>query len=69
MTADLVRILGYVEKLGELDTSGVEPTSHVVAMSAPLRADVVTSQPQVSEGLANAPVRDDGFFVVPAIIE
>jgi aspartyl-tRNA(Asn)/glutamyl-tRNA(Gln) amidotransferase subunit C len=69
MTADLVRILGYVEKLGELDTSGVEPTSHVVAMSAPLRADVVTSTPQVAEGLANAPVHDDGYFVVPAIIE
>jgi aspartyl-tRNA(Asn)/glutamyl-tRNA(Gln) amidotransferase subunit C len=69
MAADLARILDYVAKLDELDTSGVEPTSHVVAMAAPLRADVVTSKPAVADALANAPQSDDGYFVVPPIIE
>ncbi len=69
MAADLARILDYVAKLDELNTSAVEPTSHVVAMAAPLRPDVVTSKPAVVEGLSNAPAREDGFYVVPAIIE
>jgi aspartyl-tRNA(Asn)/glutamyl-tRNA(Gln) amidotransferase subunit C len=69
MAADLARILDYVAKLDELDTNDIEPTSHVVAMAAPLRADVVTSKPAVADALANAPQSDDGYFVVPAIIE
>jgi aspartyl-tRNA(Asn)/glutamyl-tRNA(Gln) amidotransferase subunit C len=69
MAADLARILDYVAKLDELDTAKVEPTSHVVAAAAPLRADVVTSTPAVADALANAPQSDDGYFVVPAIIE
>ena len=69
MTADLARILDYVAKLDELDTSHIEPTSHVVAMSAPLRADVVTCTSAVADAIANAPESDDGYFVVPAIIE
>jgi len=69
MATDIARILDYVAKLDELDTGAVEPTSHVVAVAAPLRADVVTSKPAVADALANAPQRDDGYFVVPAIIE
>jgi len=69
MAADIARILDYVAKLDELDTSGVEPTSHVVAIAAPLRTDVVTSKPAVADALANAPQQDDGYFVMPAIIE
>jgi hypothetical protein len=53
----------------ELDTKGVDATSHVVAMETPFRPDVVTSTPSVESSLANAPEREDGFFVVPAIIE
>jgi aspartyl-tRNA(Asn)/glutamyl-tRNA(Gln) amidotransferase subunit C len=66
---DLSSILTYVEKLGELDAAGVEPTSHAVAMGTPYREDAVTSEPDPEAALANAPKRDDGFFVVPAIIE
>jgi aspartyl-tRNA(Asn)/glutamyl-tRNA(Gln) amidotransferase subunit C len=66
---DLSAILTYVEKLGELDTRAVEPTSHVVAMSTPFRDDAVTNEPSPDAALANAPKRDDQFFVVPAIIE
>ena len=69
MTADIARILDYVAKLDELDTAGVEATSHVVAMETPFRPDVVTSTPSVESSLANAPEREDGYFVVPAIIE
>jgi aspartyl-tRNA(Asn)/glutamyl-tRNA(Gln) amidotransferase subunit C len=69
MTADIARILDYVAKLGELDTTNVEATSHVVATSPELRPDAVTSQPSVEDSLANAPEREDGYFAVPAIIE
>jgi aspartyl-tRNA(Asn)/glutamyl-tRNA(Gln) amidotransferase subunit C len=69
MTADIARILDYVAKLEELDTKHVEATSHVVAMETPFRPDVVTNTPSVESALANAPVREDGYFVVPAIIE
>ena len=69
MTADIASILDYVAKLDELDTKGVEATSHVVAMETPFRPDVVTSTPSVDSSLANAPEREDGYFVVPAIIE
>jgi aspartyl-tRNA(Asn)/glutamyl-tRNA(Gln) amidotransferase subunit C len=69
MAGDIARILEYVAQLDELDTTNVEATSHVVAMSAPLRKDEVTNHPAVDDALANAPERDDGYFVVPAIIE
>lgn len=69
MTADITRILDYVAKLEELDTSSVEATSQVVAATMPLRRDEVTNRPSVDDSLANAPERDDGYFVVPAIIE
>jgi aspartyl-tRNA(Asn)/glutamyl-tRNA(Gln) amidotransferase subunit C len=69
LRGDLSSILTYVEKLAELDTKGVEPTSHVVAMETPFREDAVTNEPNPEAALANAPRRDDNFFVVPAIIE
>lgn len=69
MTADIAKILDYVAKLDELDTDNVEATPQVVAMEAPLRPDRVTNHPAVDDALANAPERDDGYFVVPAIIE
>ena len=55
--------------LGELDTANVPPTSHVVAMETPYRDDEVTNGSDTDAALANAPRRDDNFFVVPAIIE
>src|SRR5689334_2790829 len=72
LTADLGRILDYVDKLAELDTSKVEPTSHVVAVEAPFREDTAPERdPEtVAEAaVANAPRRDDHFFAVPPIIE
>jgi len=69
MTADIARILDYVAKLDELETNEIEATSHVVTMETPFRPDIVTSTPSVESSLANAPEREDGYFVVPAIIE
>ncbi len=66
---DLSAILDYVEKLNELDTSDIEPTSHVVAMETPFREDRVTNPQEPERTLANAPKRENGHFVVPSIIE
>ncbi len=69
MREQLDRILGYIDKLGQLDTTDVEPTAHAVAMVNVMRDD--ESQPSVdaAEMLANAPDRAGEFFRVPRIIE
>lgn len=67
--AQLSGILAYVEKLNELDTSGVEPTSHVLAMSNVMREDTSTTSLPADEALLNAPERADDFYRVPKIIE
>jgi aspartyl-tRNA(Asn)/glutamyl-tRNA(Gln) amidotransferase subunit C len=69
LTEDLDHILGYMEKLNQLDTAGVEPFSHVVNIENTLRDDRVTNQPNADALLANAPARDANFFKVPKIIE
>ncbi len=69
LTGDLGRILGFVGKLAELDTSDIEPTSHVVAMSTPYREDEVTTGGDPDSAITNAPRRDGHYFVVPRIIE
>ncbi len=65
----LAHILEYIEKLQELDTTEVQPTSHVVDMETPFRDDRVINQPNTQELLTNAPQRDGDFFKVPKIIE
>jgi aspartyl-tRNA(Asn)/glutamyl-tRNA(Gln) amidotransferase subunit C len=65
----LDHILSHFEKLRQLDTDGVEPTAHIVAMDTPFRDDVVRNAPAVQELLSNAPARDGDFFKVPKIIE
>ena len=72
LTQHFDTILTYVDKLDELQTDHVEPTAHAVAVSAPLRDDVVTYTPsdaQTDALLANAPSRKTHFFRVPKIIE
>lgn len=69
LSKDLSSILSYIAKLEELDTESIEPTSHVVSMKAPLREDAVSSRPSPDDALANAPQREDNYFVVPSIIE
>jgi aspartyl-tRNA(Asn)/glutamyl-tRNA(Gln) amidotransferase subunit C len=65
----LSSILAYVEKLNELDTSGVEPTSHVLAIGNVMRDDALRPSLSADEALLNAPDRADNFYRVPKIIE
>lgn len=62
-------ILGYVEKLNELDTADIRPTSHAVPMENAFREDVITPSLGVGKALANAPDRADSFYRVPKVIE
>ena len=62
-------ILEYVEKLNELDTSGIEPTSHVFEMKNVMREDMIWPSLPVDNALANAPDRSGNFYRVPKIIE
>jgi aspartyl-tRNA(Asn)/glutamyl-tRNA(Gln) amidotransferase subunit C len=68
-TEQLVRILEYIEKLEELDTSDVEPVTHAVALQNVLRPDEVKPSLPADEGLAAAPDKKGSFFKVPKVIE
>ncbi len=62
-------ILGFVGRLQQLETDGVEPTSHVVPLENVMRDDCVKPSLSVDEALANAPDRSDDYFRVPRILE
>jgi aspartyl-tRNA(Asn)/glutamyl-tRNA(Gln) amidotransferase subunit C len=62
-------ILAFVEELSAVDVSGVEPMTSVIPMKLPMREDVVTDGEIEPLILANAPIAEDGFFVVPKVIE
>ena len=62
---DMGSMLDYIDKLNELDTSGVEPMSHVFPVNNVFREDVVTNGDDREAILANAPEEKDGSFVVP----
>lgn len=66
---DLSRILEMVDKLRELDTTGVEPLSHPTETEPEWREDQIGAQLSQSEALKNAPKQDGQFFRVPKIIE
>ncbi len=68
-TGQMGDILAYVEKLNELNTDGIVPTSHAVPMENAFRDDVVRPSIGVENALANAPDRVEGFFRVPKVIE
>ena len=69
MRAQLDSILSYIDKLNELDTSAVEPTSHVLPMTNVFREDEVMPSLSQEEVLVNAPDRHEFFFRVPRILE
>ncbi len=62
---DMGSMLDYIDKLNELDTSGVEPMSHVFPVNNVFREDVVTNGDDREAILSNAPEEKDGSFVVP----
>jgi len=62
-------ILGFVEQLDELDVTGVEPMTSVTPMTLRRREDVVTDGGYPEKVVANAPLSEDNFFMVPKVIE
>ena len=62
---DLEEMLDYIDELGELDTSGVEPMSHVFPVNNVFREDVVTNGDDSENILKNAPGEKDNMFLVP----
>ena len=69
LTRQLSDILTYVEKLNELDTKDVEPTSHILPVRNVLRDDEVRGSIDRGKALVNAPDRTEEFFRVPKVIE
>lgn len=69
MTGELNAILGFVEQLGEVDVSGVEPMTSVTPMEMKKREDAVTDGGKAADIVANAPASDDNFFLVPKVVE
>jgi aspartyl-tRNA(Asn)/glutamyl-tRNA(Gln) amidotransferase subunit C len=69
MTGELNAILGFVEQLGEVDVSGVEPMTSVTPMEMKKRVDAVTDGGKAADVVANAPATDENFFLVPKVIE
>jgi aspartyl-tRNA(Asn)/glutamyl-tRNA(Gln) amidotransferase subunit C len=68
MTGQLDNILSYVDKLAELDTSQVEPTTHVFSVSNAFREDVEKDSLSQAEAVKNGPQQDGVMFQVPKII-
>ncbi len=62
-------ILKYADKLNELDTSNIEPTSHVLPLANVMREDETRPSWPIEQVLANAPDEEDGHFKVPAVLE
>lgn len=69
LAPELNNILGFVEQLGEVDTSSVEPMTAVIPNTLRLRDDVVNDGGMRDAVLANAPAGEHGFFTVPKVIE
>jgi aspartyl-tRNA(Asn)/glutamyl-tRNA(Gln) amidotransferase subunit C len=67
--AQLGNVLGYIEKLNELDVSHVEPTAHAVPMVNVTRPDEARPSISNEDALRNAPAKANGLFVVPKIVE
>ena len=69
LESELSALLDWVEQLGEVDTDGVEPMTSVVHMEMKKRDDAITDGDYPEKVVANAPEREDHFFVVPKVIK
>jgi aspartyl-tRNA(Asn)/glutamyl-tRNA(Gln) amidotransferase subunit C len=69
LAAQLGDVLGYIEKLKELDVSNVEPTAHAVPLVNVTRPDEVRPSLPHAEAMRNAPKTSNGLFIVPKIVE
>lgn len=69
LAGELNGILAWIEQLGEVDVKGVEPMASAVDAKLPMREDVVTDGNRRDDILKNAPKAEEGFFVVPKVVE
>ena len=69
MTGELNAILGFVEQLNEVDVDGVEPMTSVIPMEMRKRQDRVNDGSKADDIVANAPLTEDNFFLVPKVVE
>jgi len=69
LRGELNGILAWVEQLGEVNVAGVEPMTSVTPMQMKKRADVVNDGNIANDIVANAPAKDDHFFLVPKVVE
>ena len=69
LASQVGNILGYIEKLNELDVSGVEPTAHAVPLINVTRPDQTGPSLSREDALRNAPAKANGLFIVPKIVE
>lgn len=69
LTGQMDAILGYVDKLNELETAGIVPTAHAVPMENAFREDLVKPSIGIERAQQNAPEKDNSCFKVPKVIE
>ncbi|MCA0257419.1 MAG: Asp-tRNA(Asn)/Glu-tRNA(Gln) amidotransferase subunit GatC [Proteobacteria bacterium] len=69
MTGELNGILGFVEQLGEVNVEGIEPMTSVTPMDMKKRADAVNDGDKADDIVANAPVSERNYFLVPKVVE
>ncbi len=69
MGAQLAQVLGYIDKLKEVDVTGVEPTAHAFPLINVTRPDEIRPSLTQEEALSNAPAQANGLFMVPKIVE
>jgi aspartyl-tRNA(Asn)/glutamyl-tRNA(Gln) amidotransferase subunit C len=69
LAAQLGNILGYIDKLKEADVTGVEPTAHAFPLVNVMRLDELRPSLSNEDALRNAPLRANGLFLVPKIVE
>jgi len=69
LTSDMEKIISYVDKLNELDTSGILPMEHVIPIRNVLREDKAEKSYDREKILSNAPLSEDGCFKVPKVVE
>lgn len=69
LQGELNAMLAFVEQLSEVDVAGVEPMTSVMPMAMKSRVDAVTDGGNAEAVLADAPVSEDGFYLVPKVIE
>jgi len=69
METELNALLSWVEQLSEVNVDGVPPMTSVVAQNPKMRSDMVTDGGRAADVLRNAPLSEEGFFVVPKVVE